>query len=114
MEWFSFDGLDFETHATEAEAAESARRAMQFWSDSAADGWDELSTAVCYGRITHAVGVHPIDVTDENSHQIPPGCDGLEEHTLERIAPTEHRCNICGGVVTFDGTPPVPGNWGGR
>lgn len=26
----------------------------------------------------------------------------------------EHRCNICGGVVHYDGTPPVPGNWGGR
>lgn len=25
--------------------------------------------------------------------------------------PVEHRCNICGGVVHFDGTPPVKGNW---
>lgn len=28
--------------------------------------------------------------------------------------PCKHRCKICGGVVQFDGTPPVPGNWGGR
>jgi len=28
--------------------------------------------------------------------------------------PVEHRCNICGGVVHFDGTAPVAGNWGGR
>ena len=29
-------------------------------------------------------------------------------------AASTYRCNICGGVVAFDGTPPVPGNWGGR
>lgn len=28
--------------------------------------------------------------------------------------PAKHRCNICGGVVHYDGTPPVPGNWGGK
>lgn len=28
--------------------------------------------------------------------------------------PVEHRCNICGGIVHFDGTPPVAGCWGGR
>ena len=26
----------------------------------------------------------------------------------------EYRCNICGGVVHFDGTAPIAGNWGGR
>lgn len=28
--------------------------------------------------------------------------------------PTKYRCNICGGVVQYDGTAPVSGNWGGR
>lgn len=28
--------------------------------------------------------------------------------------PTKYRCNICGGVVQYDGTSPVAGNWGGR
>lgn len=28
--------------------------------------------------------------------------------------PAEHRCHICGGLVHFDGTPPVKGCWGGR
>lgn len=28
--------------------------------------------------------------------------------------PAKYRCNICGGVVQYDGTPPVAGNWGHR
>lgn len=32
----------------------------------------------------------------------------------QTIVPEERRCNICGGVVKFDGTPPKPGMWGGR
>lgn len=113
--WFSYDGETFETHNTEAEAAAAARRAMEDWSDSAADnGWDELSTQVVYGKITHAVRVEPVEITDDNRYKIPADCAGLENHYLEQIAPDERRCNICGGVVSFDGTPPVPGNWGGR
>lgn len=34
--------------------------------------------------------------------------------TVHPETPDEHRCNICGGLVHFDGTPPEPGNWGGR
>lgn len=28
--------------------------------------------------------------------------------------PRCYRCNICGGLVTYDGTEPKPGCWGGR
>ena len=112
--WFSFDGETFETHNTEAEAKAEAERAMEYWADGAGDGWDELSTQVVYGRVTHAVRVEAIEVTDDNRHLVPSGCDGMENHHLEQIVPDEYRCNICGGVVSFDGTPPVGGNWGGR
>lgn len=112
--WFSFDGESFETHGTESEAEAFAQRAMQFWADGADDGWDELSTQVVYGKVTHAVRVEEIEVNDDNRHLLTAGCDGMEHHHLEKIVPDEHRCNICGGVVSFDGTAPVPGNWGGR
>jgi len=85
MTFFSFDGETFEIHATEEEARAEAKRAMEFWSDDAGDGWDELSTQVCYGRVTHAVKVTRIPVTDENRHMVPSGGDAtaFEEHSLE-------------------------------
>lgn len=110
--WFSFDGETFETHATEEEAAAAADSAMQYWRENADIGWDELSTQVAYGKITHAVRVETEPVTDETQHTVPAGCDTIEHHFLERIVPAEYRCNICGGIVEFDGTPPVKGNWG--
>jgi len=112
--WFCFDGHSFEVHDTEEKARKHAEAAMQDWQDDAADGWDELSTQVCYGKVTHSVKVESIEVTNENEHYVPHGCDGLEEHKLEQVVPDEYRCNICGGLVSFDGTPPVAGNWGGR
>lgn len=112
--WFSFDGESFETHNTEKEAREYAESAMDDWADTADDGWNENSVHVSYGKITHAVRVERVDITEENVHLVPHGCEGIEEHYLEKIVPDDYRCNICGGVVSFDGTPPVAGNWGGR
>lgn len=112
--WFSFDGENFETHETEAEARELAELAMQDWEDCAGDGWHENARHVVYGKVTHAVRVEEIEVTEENAHMVPHGCEGIEHHHLEKIVPNDYRCNICGGIVSFDGTPPVPGNWGGR
>ena len=83
--WFSFDGESFETHNTESDAKKAAESAMGHWSDDAGDGWDELSTQVCYGRITHAVAVETVEVTDDNRHLVPHGCDGIENHKLECI-----------------------------
>lgn len=83
--WFSFDGEDFQIHNTEAEAARWANDAMESWADGAGDGWDEQSTQVCYGRVTHAVRVETVEITDENRHTVPYGCDGIEKHFLEPI-----------------------------
>lgn len=112
--WFSFDGESFQTHNTEEEAKASAEDAMQLWADRAGDGWDDVSDQVCYGKVTHAVRVEHIEVTEENQHLVPAGCDAMEDHHLEKIVNETYRCNICGGNVSFDGTPPVPGMWGGR
>jgi hypothetical protein len=41
----------------------------------------------------------------------------IREYQSDRCPATggaEHRCNICGGVVRYDGTPPQPGCWGHR
>lgn len=112
--WFSYDGESFQIHNTEEEAKALAEEAMQDWSDRAGDGWDDVSDQVCYGRVTHAVRVERPEITEENRHLVPAGCEGIEEHYLEKIVPDDFRCNICGGVVMFDGTKPVPGNWGHR
>lgn len=83
--WFSFDGIDFATHDTELQARQAAEEAMEQWQDDADDGWDECSTKVCYGRVTHAVRVEPIEITDENRHLMHPDVTGLEKHHLEPV-----------------------------
>lgn len=92
--WFSFDGESFETHNTEAEAKVEAERAMEWWADDAGDGWDELSTQVCYGRITHTVRVEKIPVTDDNRHMVPFGCDD-SEFELHHLEPVDATCPGC-------------------
>jgi hypothetical protein len=88
--WFAFDGHSFETFSTEAEAKKHADDAMDDWRDDASDGgWDELSTQVCYGKVTHAVTVTPQDVEE---WQVPSDCDGCEEHTLEPLNATCPGC----------------------
>lgn len=82
--WFSYDGESFQTHNTEAEAIAEAKDAMEEWSDRASDGWDEQSTQVMCGLVTHMVRVEHIEVTNENQHLVPSGCEGLEEHFFER------------------------------
>lgn len=85
--WFSFDGEAFETHETEELAKRQAERAMEWWAEDAGEGWDELSTQVCYGKVTHAVVIDRTPVTDDNRHLVPPGCDDteFEHHRLEAI-----------------------------
>lgn len=93
-DWFSYDGCDFELHATESEARKHAEAAMEEWSDDALDGgWDELSTQVCFGRVTHAVSVREIPLTDQNRHLVPQGCEGIEEHTLDPVLSTKEASN---------------------
>ena len=112
--WFSFDGESYETHETEEAAKTAAELAMDDWQDGAEDGWNDNSSYVAYGIVTHAVRVETIEITEENAHSVPQSCDGIEHHHLEKIVPDSRRCNICGGVVQFDGTKPQPGMWGGR
>lgn len=104
--FFSFDGVSFEAHNTEEEAAKRAAEAMVFWHEDADEGWNDLSDQVCYGRITHAVRVERCEVTDENRHMVPPDTTEIEEHFLEPIEGPIYRCNVCGGLVRFDGTKP--------
>lgn len=83
--WFVYDGETFETYNTEAEAKAAADEAMQSWEDAAGDGWPEESVNVLYGQVTHSVRVEKTEITDENRHFVPHGCDGLEQHYLEPI-----------------------------
>ena len=87
--WFSFDGFDFQTHDSEAKAKAAADSAMSSWEDDADDGWDELASQVCYGRITHAVRIERTEITDENRHTVPEGSECIEEHYLEPIYGTQ-------------------------
>lgn len=88
--WFAFDGESFETFNCEEEAKSHAERAMDDWREDASDnGWDELSTQVCYGRVTHAVAVKEVTVEPE---LMPSGFDGCEEHTLESLIATCPGC----------------------
>ncbi len=74
--YFSFDGETFETHCTEAVARGVAEGAMEFWLDQASEGWDPLSTQVCYGIITHGVTVEEIPITENNQHDVSDNCEG--------------------------------------
>ena len=83
--YFSYDGEDFNMHETEAEAKADAENAMDNWQEDAYDGWDDSSTQVCYGKITHDVRIETIPLTDENRHRVSSYCESLEEHFLERV-----------------------------
>lgn len=92
--WFSFDGFDFQTHTSEAKAKAAADDAMSSWRDDAGDGWDELATQVCYGKVTHAVRVEREEITDENRHTVPYGSECIEFHHLEPINATCDGCML--------------------
>lgn len=85
--WFVFDGCSFEIHDTLAKAKAAADSAMDGWSDYADEGWDECSTQVCYGRVTHCVRVEEIEINDDNRHLVHPDCESFEDHHLE---PTDY------------------------
>jgi hypothetical protein len=80
--WFTYDGMDFETHDTEEKAKAVADDAMQSWRGDAEDGWDECADQVCYGKITHYVKVDSRVPTEDELHFLPSGCEIVEEHTL--------------------------------
>lgn len=60
------------------------------------------------GDKAHTVFAASLNAIRMADKTIPRPSTGHPEATCDR------RCNICGGLVHFDGTPPVPGNWGGR
>ena len=80
--WFSFDGIDFERHGTEAAAKKAAKDAMHDWEKFAEDGWDPCAAKVCYGKVTHAVEVEVLSREEVPEGVIPEGLDAIEEHTL--------------------------------
>lgn len=64
--WFSFDGMDFESHPTEQDAKVRAEMAMSdFQSEASDDGWDDVADQVCYGPITHSVRVEEREANEE-------------------------------------------------
>ena len=86
MTFFSYDGVEFETHSTEAEAKAVAENAMENYQDEAMDGWDDASTDICYGKVTHGVIVKEIEKTEENKDlALWSQCDSMEEHRLEKL-----------------------------
>lgn len=102
--WFSFDGDSFEIHETPEAAKAIADAALKDYEDSACDGWDEAAYQVCWGRvIQRATVVNERDRRPEDA--VDPDIDTI--HEIELFGDIEHRCNICGGLVVFDGTPPA-------
>lgn len=53
--FFCFDGHCFNTFATMDEAKQDAQKALDYFSEDAGEGWDELVEQVCYGQITGGV-----------------------------------------------------------
>jgi len=84
--WFSFDGETFEVHESEEAAKAEADQAMEFWAGNADEGWDEVSTQVCYGKVTHAVKVTDIPITEDNEYLLRNGITTLERHDLVPVA----------------------------
>lgn len=71
--WFSHDGESFQTHETKKQAEDAAEAAMKFWQSRAVDnGWDDESTFVMYGKVTHAVRVSVDETGKGESHYLEP------------------------------------------
>lgn len=116
-EWivYSDNGVDF--FNTEDEAVQFARSVIEAMRD---EEWPDEVENVLVAKVTHAsekTNVVTRDMLDDEhcyKGRYYPGnfdyyCDYEMRQSNEE---QEYRCNICGGIVKFDGTPPVPGNWG--
>jgi len=102
--WFSFDGESFTTHETREEAQKDAQNALEDCRSDAFDGWPEQVYRICWGQvIENATVVVERPRTEDDC--VDKNIDTIQEIEL-RGEYREYRCNICGGVVRFDGTPP--------
>lgn len=104
--YFSYgaDG-DFSEHATAEDARNSAEDYLQTERDNAQDGWDECVHNICWGRILGRVTqTETRECTPEEKEAY--GFDEIWEFDLVESKET-YRCNVCGGLVQFDGTAPT-------
>lgn len=102
--WFSYDGNSFELHDDPQKAKDAADRALGYCTDEAVEGWPEETTSICWGRV-----VQKAEIVSERPRT---GADAVDScidliQEIEMVGGCEYRCNICGGLVVFDGTKPA-------
>ena len=86
------DGFDF--YNTEEEAIQAAQDAIDDWRDACDPEWPEEVENVCWGKVLGTSIGHE----SEDGKYI--------EYELSE-SNQEWRCNLCGGIVRFDGTAPT-------
>ena len=80
--FFCFDGEDYNTYETEAEAVQAAEDGLEFNRDNACEGWAEETDQIIVGRITHQVTeTERRDRTDEDWN-VDASCDEIVDYAL--------------------------------
>lgn len=95
-QFFVNTGDGIEVVNSRDEAIKLAQEAIDGWRDCCDPGWPEEVANVFWGEI------HSTATADDRG-------DDCVEYVLSE-SPAEWRCNICGGLVKFDGTKPASGN----
>ena len=103
MSFFVDTGCGIEIYQTAAKAQKAAEDAIDEWRNCCDPVWDEEVRNVCWGMILG--WATEIDVASDGP--LPAGVDRLIDFKLDST--DLHRCNICGGLVVFDGTAPTIG-----
>lgn len=85
------DGVEY--CKTREEAIALAQKAIDDWRDCCNSEWPEEVENVCWGEVLGESKMIDIE-------------DGMYANYELTAPPAEWRCNICGGLVTFDGTKP--------
>ena len=93
MRFFVDTGDGFEYCDTQAEAIALAQKAIDNWRDCCNPDWPEEVDRVSWGCVLGES--EPVEI--ENG-------DYLNYKLSD--PPAVYRCNQCGGLVQFDGTPP--------
>lgn len=89
------DGVEF--HDSLVNAQQAAMDAIEGWRDCCDPDWPEEVEQVCYGEI---LGESKAVDCGENGEFV--------RYELEE-SESRWRCQVCGGLVQFDGTPPSRG-----
>lgn len=94
MRYFVNTGESVDFYDTAEQAINAAEKAIEDWRDCCDPDWPDEVENVCWGPI-HGESV-AIDV------------EGGKYLRYELSEPPDiHRCKLCGGLVTFDGTKPT-------